>query len=242
MSNQGERNIVELHSDARTALLECAEREYEVWSDVYETADRKAQATMTIASALLAAALAFVAKVDAGSAVGFRLALTLITFFLAVSIFFALWAMRVRPTATPPSTEWSQDEYKDVLSAKTASDFDRARVLADEKLLKEWIEANQSVCEVGNEKADWVSRAQKALFAAAAVTFILVLFLIWNPLSLPLRNEPPNTTDLAKQLAAQLGSQASQASTPAAPTPSSAAPEQNKQTASSPMAVEGKKK
>ncbi|OUL70469.1 hypothetical protein [Paraburkholderia hospita] len=56
--------ISELKTGARRAAIERAEKQYKLHCDVYDTADRKAQATTTIAGALLAADLGFVARLS----------------------------------------------------------------------------------------------------------------------------------------------------------------------------------
>lgn len=192
-------SLEELKDGARTALVARAEQEYKIWCDVFDTADRKAQATTTVASALLAAALAFIAKVDIGSSLFFRGSFTVITVALAVCIGCALWAMKVRETATPPSTQDSDDAYRNLFSASSIEAFGQHSIQAHDKLLAEWIAANESVCKVGNLKADWVSRAQRGLAVAAIVTVAVVVTVIWNPLSLPLKNDSTTVVDQLQQ-------------------------------------------
>src|ERR1700758_4510257 len=82
--------LMSLQLAARQSAIERAEKEYKIQCDVYDTADRKAQATTTIAGALLAADLGFVAKLSETPSPFAQWALVAITGALGCSVLFAL--------------------------------------------------------------------------------------------------------------------------------------------------------
>ncbi|SAK47950.1 hypothetical protein AWB80_01164 [Caballeronia pedi] len=187
MSQQREQDIFELQTVARRAAIERAEKEYKLHCDVYETADRKAQATTTIAGALLAADLGFVARLSERPSIFALTMLLVITIALGASVLLALWAMYVRDTEIPAIGPETVTHYDAILRQPSPESFERAERLFLDFLLKKLGTANESVSSVGARKAGLVHRAQQALIGAAFGTILLTLALIFNPNLLALK-------------------------------------------------------
>lgn len=174
-------DIATLHCNARIAAIERAEKEYKLQCDVFDTADRKAQATTTIAGALLAADLGFVAKMSDAPGLLAQTALVAITVALGVSVLMALWAMYARDSNLPASVAETEPKYAKLMNQNAPDDFKAAEAELLDFLIGELKRANASVESVSKAKATWVLRAQIALIVAAFFTILLTLGLIAKP-------------------------------------------------------------
>jgi hypothetical protein len=192
------QQLDELRIAARRAAIERAEKEYKLQCDVFDTADRKAQATTTIAGALLAADLGFVAKLSDTPSLLTQLVLASITIALGASVLLALIAMFARDSELPASGKETELRYKSLMGQPTPEMFAVMEIDLHDFLLDELKQANESVSTVSGKKAQWVHRAQIALCAAAAVTIVLTLSQIWWPSMLTLKSDAAATA-AAKQ-------------------------------------------
>ncbi|MEX3945580.1 hypothetical protein AB4Y44_39850 [Paraburkholderia sp. BR10937] len=190
---------------ARRSAIERAEKEYKIQCDVYDTADRKAQATTTIAGALLAADLGFVAKLSETPSLFAQLALVAITGALGCSVLLALWAMYARDTELPASDLETEPKYASLLKLSTDDAYSTAEAELLDFLIEKLKRANESVADVGANKACWVHRAQKALIVAAVFTIALTLALIFNPDLLSLKSSSDVTAVQATVLPTEAG-------------------------------------
>ncbi|CAN7795995.1 hypothetical protein LJR267_009631 [Paraburkholderia hospita] len=189
--------ISELKTGARRAAIERAEKQYKLHCDVYDTADRKAQATTTIAGALLAADLGFVARLSETPSPFALAMLIVITVALGVSVLLALWAMYVRDTEIPAVSDETASHYECILRQTTPDKFSDAEIELLDFLLKKLGVANASVSAVGGRKASLVHRAQQALIGAAFGTILLTLALTFNPNLLALKSTTYSTSGRA---------------------------------------------
>ncbi|TGP40550.1 hypothetical protein EN871_27710 [bacterium M00.F.Ca.ET.228.01.1.1] len=189
-------DISDLHNSARCAAIERAEKEYKVQCDVFDTADRKAQATTTIAGALLAADLGFVSRLVEPSPIA-QFMLVAITLALGCSVLMALYAMYARDCELPASGAEAEQKYMNVITKTTTDDFRVAETELLDFLLEKLLRANASVSGVSSEKAGWVHRAQKALIAAAFSTIALTLALTFYPNLLALKSTSEPAAALA---------------------------------------------
>jgi len=174
-------DIAALHCNARLAAIERAEKEYKLQCDVFDTADRKAQATTTIAGALLAADLGFVAKMSETPNLLAQIALVAITAALGASVLMALLAMFARDSNLPASVVETEPKYTRLMKQNTFDDFHIAEAELLDFLIGELKHANASVAQVSKAKANWMHGAQIALIAAATFTILLTLGLIAKP-------------------------------------------------------------
>ncbi|ANB73618.1 hypothetical protein AYM40_15575 [Paraburkholderia phytofirmans OLGA172] len=181
-------DISDLHQTARRSAIERAEKEYKVQCDVFDTADRKAQATTTIAGALLAADLGFVSKLSETPSLVAQVILVVITLALGCSVLMALCAMYARDSELPASGAETESKYKSLIAQTTSDNFSKAEIELLDFLLEKLQQANASVGVVSSKKADWVHRAQKALIAAAFATIVLTLALTFYPNLLALKS------------------------------------------------------
>ncbi|MFM0502915.1 hypothetical protein [Paraburkholderia caffeinilytica] len=180
-------DLSDLHNSARRSAIERAEKEYKVQCDVFDTADRKGQATTTIAGALLAADLGFVSRLSEPSLIA-QFMLVAITLTLGCSVLMALYAMYARDSELPASGAETEPKYKNLITKTTTDNFCVAETELLDFLLEKLLQANASVSRVSSEKARWVHRAQKALIAAAFATIVLTLALTFYPNLLALKS------------------------------------------------------
>ncbi|MDI9698913.1 hypothetical protein QM312_23495 [Burkholderia cenocepacia] len=166
---------------ARRAAIERGEKEYKLQCDVFDSADRKAQGTTTIAGALLAADLGFVAKLtDTPSPLAIVI-LLVITGALGCSVLMALWALYARDSDVPATGNECEPGYSKLISRTSAENFATAEAELLDFVIGKLKKANESVTTVAATKANWVQRSQHALFLAAAATIVLTTLLIFNP-------------------------------------------------------------
>jgi hypothetical protein len=174
-------NISTLRTGARRAAIERAEKEYKLQCDVFDTADRKAQATTTIAGALLAADLGFVSKLAETPSAVAQVILVIITAALGSSVLMALCAMFARDSELPASMAETEVKYGELLEVDTCEAFGSAEDSLLDQLLEALRKANVSVSTVSADKARWVHRAQISLIVAAGATIALTVALVFNP-------------------------------------------------------------
>lgn len=170
-----------LMAEARRSAIERAEKEYKLQCDVFDSADRKAQGTTTIAGALLAADLGFVAKLtDTPSALAIVI-LLLITGALGCSVLLALLALYARDSDVPATGAECEAGYSKLMSQLAVDGFATAAAELQDFVIDKLNKTNESVTKVAATKANWVHRSQQALILAAAATIILTTLLIFNP-------------------------------------------------------------
>ncbi|WP_157130435.1 hypothetical protein [Burkholderia pseudomallei] len=170
-----------LMAEARRSAIERAEKEYKLQCDVFDSADRKAQGTTTIAGALLAADLGFVAKLtDTPSALAIVI-LLLITGALGCSVLSALWALYARDSHVPATGGECESGYLKLISQASIGNFATAEIELLDFIIDKLNKANESVTKVAATKANWVHRSQQALILAAAATIVLTTGLIFDP-------------------------------------------------------------
>ncbi|WP_157650762.1 hypothetical protein [Burkholderia ubonensis] len=198
-------DIANLQLAARRLAIERAEKEYKIQCDVFDTADRKAQATTTIAGALLAADLGFVAKLSEKPSLLAQSALVAITIALGCSVLMALWAMYARDSELPASGAETESKYANVMKQSTVDAFGTAEAELLDFLIEELKQANGSVADVSGKKACWVHRAQIALIVAAISTIALTLALIFWPDLLALKPNSDASSEQAVVLATEAG-------------------------------------
>lgn len=91
------------HLAALIYAIERAGAEYKSYCETWDTIDRKAQTTTTIAGAFLAAIFAFIPHFDVHAEPLLVVAILSVMLVLLFTILAALFAMRARESTLPPS-------------------------------------------------------------------------------------------------------------------------------------------
>ncbi|MGF6770684.1 hypothetical protein P3T18_003163 [Paraburkholderia sp. GAS199] len=218
-----------LIATARRGAIERAEKEYKLQCDVFDSADRKAQGTTTIAGALLAADLGFVSKLTDTPSPQAIFVLVVITVALGCSVLAAIWALFARDSEVPATGNECNPAYSNLVCQVSVETFSAAETALLDFVIDKMKSANDSVTRVAADKARWVHRSQQALIVAAAATIVLTILLIFNPKMLALKTDVQVTSAAASILespttATLVAAARSASSTPAKSPPIASAP------------------
>lgn len=155
--------------------------DYAELSDIWKQIDAKAQATATTSGIFIAAAFAFIRNASFALTSDERLLLTPALICLLVAICLAVVAMRVRAVLMPPEPEQVRAMVNDLLACPPNEHTARHAALISDTV-DAWAPVNKQLRIALDDKANCLHWAQIFLLGAAAITFCLTFWVLFQEL------------------------------------------------------------
>lgn len=161
----------ELDEQTWNSLLSSYESEYKDLCDTWKIVESKAQSTITLSSVLLAAAFAMAKDLPLSFTPIDKCALSLAVFALALSIYAAVWALRIRKIHGPPLGRSLHQLTDDLI--KSGGDTNCTAYF--KTVAHNWKETNMEISTNINDKSSIVDSAQACLAWAGSLFVFLTV-------------------------------------------------------------------
>ncbi|WEY42047.1 hypothetical protein [Paraburkholderia sp. SUR17] len=185
--SDGKLALLEKQQSALNYALGRAEAEYKSYCDTWESIDRKAQATITLAGAFLAAVFAFIPRFDGRAEPLLIVGVIAVMLELLFTISAALLAIKPRGSNLPPCVEdFGPALISRIEKTESVEDFQAKQTQEYREWLEQWQDANDTVHSANLAKSACLQYSQNGLIVAAVCTvFIGVVVLISSTRELP---------------------------------------------------------